>query len=111
MALIKCAECNNQVSSTAATCPHCGAPVASKTEHAATGSTVTTVQETGKRLKVHIMLSLAIFFIGIISAAVSFSAAQNNAGEIEASPYPGLMIFVGAIWYVITRFRIWWHHK
>jgi len=28
MALIQCAECGGKVSSTAAACPHCGAPVA-----------------------------------------------------------------------------------
>lgn len=27
MALIKCPECHNSVSSTAKTCPHCGAPI------------------------------------------------------------------------------------
>ena len=29
MALIKCPECNNQVSSNAVTCPHCGNPLQS----------------------------------------------------------------------------------
>jgi hypothetical protein len=30
MALIKCSECDGKVASTAAACPHCGAPVAGK---------------------------------------------------------------------------------
>jgi uncharacterized paraquat-inducible protein A len=30
MALITCSECKGKVASTAASCPHCGAPVAGK---------------------------------------------------------------------------------
>lgn len=33
MALIACKECSGQVSETAATCPHCGAPVAVADKH------------------------------------------------------------------------------
>ena len=35
MALIKCPECNNDVSTIAASCPKCGAPIASQNGHTA----------------------------------------------------------------------------
>jgi len=52
MLLINCNECNKEVSSQAACCPHCGAPIAIAQESKVAGTPLTTVQETSKKLRV-----------------------------------------------------------
>lgn len=106
MAIIKCSECGNQVSSKATACPHCGAPVAAaavEAEHA--GAPLTTVQETSKKLKLHIIIASVVFWAGVLWAIVEFQADES----------PGfawlVLVLIGLVWYIATRARIWWHHK
>lgn len=108
MALISCPECNNQVSSTAAACPKCGAPIAEAVGSKAAGAPLTTVQETSKKLKLHIIISSIIFWMGVVWLFVNINAAKQGG---EPSAIPGLLLFIGVVWYIVTRFRIWWHHK
>jgi uncharacterized OB-fold protein len=105
MALRKCDECNHDVSSKAASCPHCGAPIATAAEATAAGVQLTTVQETGKRLKAQIVIASVLFWVGAIWMTVGFGAA-SPPGVLAT-----LLIVVGFAWYVVTRARIWWHHK
>ena len=106
MALINCKECNHSVSSTAATCPNCGAPVATANETRAAGQQITTMQETSKKFKLHYLACMAVIVIGIVWG---IGSAQNP--DSEPSGIPVLMVTVGFIWYLVTRFRVWWHHK
>lgn len=108
MALINCPECNNQVSSTAASCPHCGAPIAEATGRKAGRAQLTTIQETSKKLKLHVLLSSIVFWIGVVWLIVGINAAKQDE---ELSAIPVILMFVGVVWYVVTRYRIWWHHK
>ena len=108
MALISCPECNNQVSSTAATCPKCGAPIAEAVGSKAAGAPLTTVQETSKKLKVHIIFSSIIFWVGVVWFFVGINAAEEGGAQ---PIFPGILVFIGLVWYVATRLRIWWHHK
>jgi uncharacterized membrane protein YvbJ len=106
MALIKCPECGNQVSNTAATCPHCGAPVAAaavEAKHA--GAPLTTVQETSKKLKLQIIIASVIFWLGFIWAIMKFQADEPPGTA------PVVLVLIGMVWYLVTRFRVWWHHK
>jgi uncharacterized membrane protein YdbT with pleckstrin-like domain len=48
MALVKCSECGNQVSTTAPACPKCGAPIVSQ----GIGIPLATIQQTSNQLKV-----------------------------------------------------------
>ncbi len=111
MALINCPECKNQVSDTAATCPNCGAPIKGASEAKAAGSNLTTTQSTSKRLKLHMLISSLIFLIGVTWFFVASQAAAENPGIDVNVAIPGWFIIVGAVWFLITRFRIWWHHK
>ncbi len=104
MALIKCTECGNQVSTTATACPKCGAPVGSE----GIGTPLTTTQLTSKRLKVHIIFSALAFWIGLIWGIFGSAADQSNPSP---SPVAVILIMVGSVWYIITKIRIWWHHK
>lgn len=109
MALIQCSECNNTVSNKAVACPHCGAPVArAATEYAAIGTRVSTVQETSKRLKLNILFSALFWWTGFIWLMVELNSVEGPSRSIAIA---GLLLFVGGVWYLITKFRIWWHHK
>ena len=104
MALIKCEECGNQVSTAATACPKCGNPIGSE----GIGTPLTTTQLTSKRLKIHIIFSALAFWIGLIWFICGFAADQNNPSP---SPVAVILLIVGMVWYIITKIRIWWHHK
>lgn len=108
MALIKCPECNNQVSSTAASCPKCGAPIAGST---GAGTPLTTTQLTSKRLKTQVIFSSLIFWVGLIWLIFAIVAASQGNASDSAPAVPGIITFIGAVWGIITKIRIWWHHK
>ena len=110
MALIQCGECGNQVSTSAAACPKCGAPVAST----AIGTPLATIQQTSKRLKLQIIFASLAFWGGLIWAFVMVGKNPEAARAEEIPPLFGLAAFLimfGFFWYLLTKFRIWWHHK
>ena len=105
MALISCPECKNQVSSVAASCPKCGSPV-DVAETQAAGAPLTTVQETSKKFKLQILLASIMFWAGLfmIVYRIQTGAKVGNVWYLLAS-------IIGLVWYIITKFRVWWHHK
>lgn len=108
MALINCTECNNQVSSTAAACPQCGAPIAEAVGSKAAGVPLTTIQETSKKLKLHIVIASVLFWVSVVWLFASVSNAPEDSGQ---AIIPSVILVVGLGWYLTTKFRIWWHHK
>jgi uncharacterized membrane protein YvbJ len=108
MALIACPECSQQISNMASACPHCGVGVASARETLAAGTPITTIQETSKRLKLHTIGAVTLLIVGVVLLVGTFQAMESDG---EPSPWPGLMMFIGFVWYIVTRIRIWWHHK
>lgn len=106
MALIKCNECGNEVSDKAMSCPKCGAPIASAQETKAAGTQIKTVQETSKKFKLQSILSVLLIIIGFVMLS-----ATGGVSNSEPSIFPVLFIAVGLIWFLVNRFRIWWHHK
>lgn len=109
MALINCPECNNQVSNTAEACPHCGAPISGAKEGHAAGVQIKTIQETSKRLKLHVLFSAFLFWGGLLWILLASNSSQNNADDPNLTP--AFMVLLGMVWYVTTKIRIWWHHK
>jgi len=105
MALISCPDCNKQVSESAPTCPQCGAPIAGASEAKGAGTVLTTTQDTSKRLKVHIIFSSIFFWVGLIWSFIAVGADKSY--QLMA----GWLSIFGLGWYIVTRFRIWWHHK
>lgn len=108
MALINCDECNHKVSDKAAVCSACGSPVSTAKETSAAGAQIKTVQEINKRFKLHSQLSASLFIVGL-SWIVVWSGIPNLQGE--RSSVPGYLMLGGLIWYIVNRFRIWWHYK
>lgn len=108
MALISCPECSKEVSDSAPSCPSCGVAIASKTESKAAGASLTTVQETSKKLKLHTLGSVLAIVVGVVWLMGQMNLEQ---GSSEPGSVPILLIVGGLGWYFVTRFRTWWHHK
>lgn len=108
MALIACPECKQQVSNTAVGCPHCGAPIAGADDGEAAGAVLTTTQETSKRLKVQIIFASLVFWPSLFWAIVQLGAAQEGQGSAST---PLFLLLASFSWYMVTKLRIWWHHK
>ena len=109
MALINCPECNNQVSTNATSCPKCGAPIVEANSEKAAGARLITTQETSKKFKLQIIVSAVMFWGGLISI---FSKAGNpDRVAVEGINYPVLFVSLGFVWYIVTKLRVWWHHK
>ena len=107
MALINCPDCGKEISESAPACPGCGSPIADRKEAVGSGvQHLTTVQETSKKFKVHTMLSVTLLIVGIV---LLFGDVQEPGSD--PSPVPFAMVSIGLTWYLVNRFRIWWHHK
>jgi len=112
MALVNCPDCSTSVSDMAPACPKCGRPigVAAK-DVAAAGVPLMTTQETSKRLKVHILISAVLFWGGLLWMFGSMSGRTPGAPPTTGMSVAPLMMVIGFAWYVVTKSRIWWHHK
>lgn len=105
VAIIQCSDCGNEVSDAAPSCPKCGRPISTAADVKATGGALTTTQETAKTFKAQSIAAVALIIIGAIWLFTA-SAAQP-AGNATV---PSWMLAAGLIWYVVNRFRSWWHH-
>ena len=65
-----------------------------------------TIQETSKKLKVHILISAFIFWIG-----VGLMIGGVNILDTNIVIFSILIIAIGFIYYIVTKIRIWWNHK
>lgn len=104
MALVSCPECEKKVSDSAPSCPNCGVAIADAQVTHASGARLTTTQGTSKKLKMHTLISAVMFAVGIIGLFTQVDAS-------EPPVWPSFVMTAGIVWYLVTRFRIWWHHK
>ena len=77
MALIKCKECGNQISSKANTCPNCGIPINNNTNNG---------KKSSGCLKGCLMIFIIFFALSIISIIFSLrqdKSSQNNISDIK----------------------------
>jgi hypothetical protein len=68
---------------------------------------VSTIQETSKQLKLHVLISALLFWVGFIWSIVGASGGVGDANIALAM----LMCITGMVWYLVTKIRVWWHHK
>ena len=101
MSLINCPECTKEISDKAPACPNCGAPISA--EKIATESDLVTTQETSKKLKAHILISVLMIIGG---ALIALGTADSGGAGFGV-----LIAVVGLGWFITTKFRTWWHHK
>ena len=107
MALVQCPDCEKQVSTSAVACPHCGAPIAGAQEAKAAGTPLTTTQSTSKKLKGQKIISVLMIIIGSVWL---FTLLSQEPDPESGTGLPMLITLVGVIWFVVVRFRSWWHH-
>jgi len=94
MALIKCSECNKEVSDQATTCPACGNPLKEK---------IVTVQLTSKRWKLIKLISWTVFLIGLLNAFGGSTPLAKVLGSSAA--------IAGFIGILVGKFGAWWTNK
>src|SRR5216683_1649058 len=101
MALIKCSECNKEISDQAPACPNCGKPTRPRTVAAVL------IELTSKKWK-------RIKLIAWISIIVSFFIFMNGLGNGGFNnPITGVGLtcgFASVIMLFVGKFGAWWHH-
>ncbi len=100
MALIKCSECGAEMSDLANACPKCAFPIKP--------NNVQTIEQTSKRLKLYYILSVFLILIG---AMLSLNGCSSDSSESNNIGFGGLLLIIGIIFFIVTKFRIWWNHK
>jgi len=86
MALIECSECGQQVSSKAASCPGCGAPISEKS------SNHVSVTRTGAKWE---MIGVALILVGLITGMAT--GESNHVG--------GILSTIGFVLFLYGRFK------
>lgn len=106
MALTACPECKNEISTTAAACPRCGAPPG----RAAGGvDPAGTPDAASARLKVHTAVATAL----VLGSSVGLMAEARTtaAGPGVAATLFGLLFVLAIFYYVEVRVRSSRHRK
>lgn len=112
MALVKCPECEKEVSDKTENCIHCGYFFNTK-KHMSNVSKIL-VEQTDKKWK---MLKLVAFFMFIFSIVGMFSdnilnQFMVNEGMVNERSHFGTGLFISSIFlYIFAVFGTWWHHK
>ncbi|MDO9100063.1 MAG: hypothetical protein Q7V53_04870, partial [Caldisericota bacterium] len=75
MALVSCHECNKELSSEAAACPHCGAPAR---------ATAPPGQKTNKNIVRYVWAALAVTIVVIYANSNTPEPRQKSTAELEA---------------------------
>lgn len=108
MALIKCPECETDVSDKAAACPKCAHPIveSSPPEQARTVK-VQTTEKTAKKYKLQILIGGFLMILGFLLIISSISGQQLNV----VTGILGVLATVGGvIWLIKAEFSSWRHH-
>ena len=103
MSMIKCPECGIQVSDKAERCPKCAYPIS----NSSAGEKVQMIEQTSKKLKKQLIFAVITMAIGIIAMMVSVANPSNKV----IMTFSGLLMWVGLIWIIVIKSKIWWHHK
>ena len=81
-------------------CPYCGYQIAK----ADGKDRVQTIELTSKRLKKQLLYSIATIIIGLILVGSGKSGSTTQY-------FGGFVTFIGFVWIIVTRIKIWWNHK
>lgn len=96
MGLIKCPDCEREVSDRAPSCPNCGAPIAA-------AEPVLTTQQTAKRFKGAEAIGAVVLMIGIV--LLFLPGAESGTLGVGV-----LLSTVGIIVTLSAKIGAWWHH-
>lgn len=100
--LIKCTECNREISDQATACPGCGAPIRKDNVTAAAGggAGIQTIEQTSKRWKSTQLAGGILIAIGIVMMF-------NGDGVAAVGIFAAL---IGIAMYVYARVGAWWQN-
>lgn len=102
MALIKCPECERDLSSKATACPHCGYPI----ERTAQGPRrVQIIEQTGRRWKAVRALGWLLISVGAVVLVAELAA--DDSRDAAVGVWTGLA-GVACLW--ISRAGAWWYY-
>mgnify|MGYP001576522306 FL=1 len=100
MAIIKCAECNKDVSENAISCPFCGNPIKNYG--------IVTIEKTSKHWKFIKLISC----LGIIAGFIWFMNGYESGGFNNWISEAGfILMFVSAVGLIVSKFGAWWYNK
>jgi hypothetical protein len=68
----------------------------------------TTTQRTSKPLKAQLLISSFLFWFSLLSFFLPYGGALDTT---EGLPWSVTAMIIGAVWYMITKVLIWWHHE
>jgi hypothetical protein len=112
MALIKCPECGNEVSSVAASCPKCAYPIAS----APIKDKTVLIEQTSKHIKRQKAIVAGMIFggLGVNIIFVNCLASSQTSTQYVfygiASSLGLLVLIIGIISGIVIKINSWWHH-
>jgi len=99
MGLIKCSECDKEVSEKAPSCPFCGNPIA---------NSPVLIEQTAKKWKLVRLIS----WIMILGGVFLFLKGLGSGGMNSPSLWMGICIgFFGIVGNLIGKLGSWWHHR
>lgn len=91
MSIIKCSECQKDISDEAISCPFCGKPNKIKT--------ITTIQLTSKKWKIWKLISVVLIIVGFISLG-------KGSKELGTA-----LLFIGFLSFIVSKFGSWWTNR
>ncbi len=62
------------------------------------------IEQTSKKLKAHIVCCYLLGFFGVL--ILCFGDLKQQGATLTA----GLLWLTGGVWYIVTKFRIWWNN-
>jgi len=97
MPLINCPDCGREVSSNAASCPHCAAPICGQAK-----KNVVTIEKTSKPIKGAQAAGCLTVILGIIMMGIGSSKFFSGLGF--------LLFLAGFMTILVSIFARWWRH-
>lgn len=110
MALIKCPECDKQVSDKAAACPACAYPLRDQPRKPPIGARqpVHTIEQTGKKWKKTIFTSALLALAGFVLMLLGLAAP--GGGGLAPIALGLVMFLVAIVMFGYAKVMVWWHH-
>lgn len=110
MALIKCPECQSDVSSKAHSCPRCGCPISDSSSFSQADK-IHLIEQTSKKYKAQRLCSIFLAIAGFLIVVAAFAVSPTGSPTPILS-WLGLTIMAtGLIWWLWAGFLTWWHHQ
>ncbi len=98
MSLIKCSECQKDISDEAISCPFCGKPNKIEKIH--------TIELTSKKWKIVKIISVLLIFIGVL---IGFSGESKGGDAVTG--FGVFVVFLGLIMFIVGKIGAWWSNR